>query len=521
MEKDTFTLSSTPPPLRISEEARLIIRDFLRQKFRGDGDGCYFFRRFNKLNNSSAHPISITRNFGPDVYETLNNLEGLDEDTIKKSIDIKYNWFSGFTDSRQIRDEHEALLNKDIYIHSNDYAQIDMSLNYTFKLSNVKQLNSHITPQQDDLLFLYVSNSSLQSILRNTTSQQNGTVLNTNAPPKKHLKPRADMWCIVSEQFLRAWTLVCYDWHDSFNKIIPINTPVECREDALRQKLFIGNKLMTNSWLKRKLALQANGKSMSVTESREKYWHLRTEYVSRKWVDVYAAIVLISRYGELPCPVNVPNNQVNDSNKTGFSQKNNIHKVSSDELVCITNNTNDNVETDSKSEAPCLHNTSNGGGRENDALHYIRTTWSLPDVFVTMLLHKCSVGINITEHLINYNVWRDYSKSSMLFSIHGHNKNRGFFDDIHQHTYNLTNTVCYAGDTMYKLNNQPVPFCLNKTPRFLFADGQTGQPDYTNSHFGHIGDEPESTEETTVCDTINTSWATIVKIGSKSVCQEK
>ena len=39
---------------------------------------------------------------------------------------------------------------------------------------------------------------------------------------------------------------------------------------------------------------------MTKEESEEKYWHLRTEVASKKWVDVYTCIVLISVYGELP-----------------------------------------------------------------------------------------------------------------------------------------------------------------------------------------------------------------------------
>jgi len=72
--------------------------------------------------------------------------------------------------------------------------------------------------------------------------------------------------------------------------------------------MFTGNFLQTNSWLKHKLQLQDNKLTMSEEESLELYWHLRSEYASKKWVDVYTAMVLIVRYGEFPSVSNVPGN---------------------------------------------------------------------------------------------------------------------------------------------------------------------------------------------------------------------
>lgn len=371
-DKKTFeeVKEDLPSPLLISDTARNTIRDFLRTKLSGDEDGCYFFRRFDKLISSSP-PISIVRHFGPDVYETLDSISDLDADTIKKNVEIKHKWFSGFTTARSIRDEHDILEGKEIYVHSGDYSQIDMSLNYTFKFSEARQLSSHISPRSEDLLFIYISNKNILSFSANKS--QSG---------RKKIKPKADAWCIVSEQFLRAWTLIQFDWHESFDNYIAIGTPFSEREKALRDKLFIGNKLMTNSWLKHKLALEADNKIMTIEESREKYWYLRTEYVSRKWVDVYAALVLIARYGELPCPVNVPNNS-------------------------------------------CMIGLK---------LQQHRKVWSLPDVFVTMVLHKCARSLIITDHLHNYENWKNHSQAPTMLSIHG--KQRGFLDDIHQIVYN-------------------------------------------------------------------------------------
>jgi hypothetical protein len=349
---------SFPPALSLSDEARFKIRNFLRKKFFGDGEGSCFFRRFDVLLSSPSKLLEITNHFGPGVSQTLSSLDGIPEKIIKKNVELKYSNFAGFTSSRAIREEPTEYLDKEIYINSNNYCQLDLTLDFTFKFNKVSQLSNPFTPQHGDLIFIFIFNK---------------TVTNNVYPTKKSIKPRADFWCIVSEQFLHAWTLIQYDWHESFDKLISISTPVEKKEATLREKMFSGNRLMTNSWLKYKLATEDSGKTLSIEESKERYWYLRTEYASRKWVDIYAAIVLVGRYGELPCPSNIPNN---------------------------------------KSTIPD------------------RCSWNLPDVFMTKFLQKSLEGCEITNHLLNYDKWASYSNAPVMFSFYNNGNIKGFFDDL-------------------------------------------------------------------------------------------
>lgn len=144
------------PPLLISDEARLSIRNFLRKKFSGDDEGICFFRRFDRLILNNQNPLSITRHFGLDVYETLENVEGLNPEIIKKNIDIRYKHYSGFTDSRQLRREHPSIFNKEVYLHSSCYRHLDFSNDYTFKFEDVKRVGSHPTPQNGDLIYIFM-----------------------------------------------------------------------------------------------------------------------------------------------------------------------------------------------------------------------------------------------------------------------------------------------------------------------------------------------------------------------------
>jgi len=106
-----------------------------------------------------------------------------------------------------------------------------------------------------------------------------------------------DVWFICSEQFMRAWTLVMYDQHSSFEE-----------EPKLRRKAFSGNRLCTNTYRKWVLSHTQNDVAVPQSEIPEHFYHLRTETPSVEWVHVYAAIVLMARYGEIPNENNVPQN---------------------------------------------------------------------------------------------------------------------------------------------------------------------------------------------------------------------
>ncbi len=106
-------------------------------------------------------------------------------------------------------------------------------------------------------------------------------------------------WFICSEQFFRAWTYITHNEHSSFKK----------EEPKRRAFLMSGNRLNTNSYFKWFLAQRQNNRFIENRMAYAKYWQLRTESVSKKWIHVYSALVLMARYGELPCSRNIPRNR--------------------------------------------------------------------------------------------------------------------------------------------------------------------------------------------------------------------
>ncbi len=111
--------------------------------------------------------------------------------------------------------------------------------------------------------------------------------------------PIAKQWFICSEQFFRTWTCIVDDKDISFKK----------KEPKLKIHLMSGNRLNTNSYLKWFLAHRQNGVVVDNGNAYKKYWQLRTEFISKKWIHAYSALVLMAEYGELPCAGNVPKNR--------------------------------------------------------------------------------------------------------------------------------------------------------------------------------------------------------------------
>jgi hypothetical protein len=114
-------------------------------------------------------------------------------------------------------------------------------------------------------------------------------------------------WFICSDQFLKAWTAIMFDAHESFvKKGIPID-----KGEELKRYFFGGNYLMTNGYLKFVLSCHESNITPTHKQLKDRYYNLRTEAVSRNYVHLYTAMVLIARYGEWPCDLNVPNNYDN------------------------------------------------------------------------------------------------------------------------------------------------------------------------------------------------------------------
>lgn len=259
-----------------------IVLSFLRHNLSGDAlNGTFVFRRVKAVTFAKDRLPVYTRYTLPDEEPEVVPRSSISRDELDKSVRITCKSFRGVTDNRAMREEPESIYNKSISFSSDSYHNFDVC-GLTFDLIK----SEPITPIAGDLVCAFFANGAI----------------NTRTP-------QADAWFIASDQYLRAITAILYERHDSLTTLLPKNVPREEYNSKLKEKLFCGNKLMTNSWLKTKLAYEQNGETMPRDVSIKNYWHLRSDNTSRYWVDVWCALVLIARYGELPSDNNVPNNK--------------------------------------------------------------------------------------------------------------------------------------------------------------------------------------------------------------------
>jgi len=165
--------------------------------------------------------------------------------------------------------------------------------------------------------FLFPPRSQSQIPPRPSVRGANGKVMRqgdlicglVSKPAPGRQNPRFTRWFICSEQFFHAWTAIVHPENQSLGKF-------SADEDDVRRYLMSGNRLATNGYRKWLLSCQQSNVSSDDDELRKRFYLLRTERVSKEWVHVYAALVLILRYKELPGDHNVPNNLDNGPKMT-------------------------------------------------------------------------------------------------------------------------------------------------------------------------------------------------------------
>lgn len=274
-------------------EDSLKVRSYLRNLLTGELDGGkIIFRRANTTNSISKVDSynRYTRPYYCQSFKTMEEYRCFFPDIDKemdRHMEIVCEKFNGFTDNKAIREEPSNLFKKRITFHSNSYCQFNPD-NLQFNWATTP-----VVPICGDLLCIFVSNNQQKS--------KSNTV-------------RADKWFIASEQFLHAWTAIVHDKHDALWRLLPKSTTNNTFEEKLREKLFSGNRLVTNTWLKYNLLAQDEGREFMVKESESFYWHLRVDDISKIWTDMLACLVLMARYGELPILINMPT--LGDDNKT-------------------------------------------------------------------------------------------------------------------------------------------------------------------------------------------------------------
>lgn len=382
------------PLLFVNEKTRSAILDFLRLKFSGGENGKCLFRRWKQL-TCKNRPINVIEHVSPEISKFVLNIDDLDYDKVNRYVEIKYKYFFGITHPNTVREEPNLVKNTPIFLHSNNYSQFDFTINCSVEFSDDNYLCTPVTPMPGDLVFIFISNETMKnySSIDNVKSLQNIRYIN------------GDKWCIISEQFLRAWTAIMYDNHETFDKWFPANTE-EISPFMLREKFLSGSRLMTNSFRKYALARAHFGKDITGNDVKQKFWYLRTEFASRQYVDIYVALVLIAKYGELPCILNVPNNK-ND--------------------------------TDVR-----------------------RLSWDLPYAFISMLFKSVmeEKTCNKDFSIINYEKWSETIGNKIIFTNFRFPNELGFVDIIHN-SFNITQGV--NSTQGFGVNNNASDVAVNST----------------------------------------------------------
>lgn len=128
-------------------------------------------------------------------------------------------------------------------------------------------------------------------------------------------------WFVCSEQFLRFWTAVMFEDHETFD--VKCRSRVVLTEEErfakIKRWLMSGNRLCTNSF--RKWVLSEGADPTNGPEIAKRLFVLRTEDWSHMSVHIYAALVLIIRYAELPTDANVPQNLDGPNGKVELKMK--------------------------------------------------------------------------------------------------------------------------------------------------------------------------------------------------------
>lgn len=236
------------------------------------------FRRVGPVITKDTDLISVNY-FGPEGQKQLDPATYKRDDYSSKeyeqNIEENYSKFFFFTTQARVRDNDQHP-GEQIFCASNYYSQLDFTDSGDLEFSKKRYMRTITAPPRPGDLVCLIPTRSTKG--------------------RKNLQAR--FWFTCSEQFLRAWTLIMYFDHDSFE--------AHGEEPRMREMYFSGNRLTTNNYKKWEMACKQAKMDLDLEEANKRYFHLRTEHISRRFLHVYAALVLMTRYKELPCKHNVP-----------------------------------------------------------------------------------------------------------------------------------------------------------------------------------------------------------------------
>ncbi len=228
----------------------------------------FVFRRVSRV---SHFPLSQIRYYTkPNVYTKVANVSTFSKQEFDQNLECRYHNYYGWSSKVSLR-ENDAFPEHSIFFEKNSFGRFDPIL---LQIDPDSTNQRDVPPREGDLICGIVKRNSQNNL-------------------------HYSQWFICSEQFYRAWTLLMYDSHSSFQK-------AEKKKCGAKSYWMSGNRLMTNNYLKWMLGSEKQEIIPSEEEQSRRYWHLRCETPARTWIHVYCALVLIVRYGELPSESNVP-----------------------------------------------------------------------------------------------------------------------------------------------------------------------------------------------------------------------
>jgi hypothetical protein len=247
--------------------------------------GKLIFRRVKTVKTNQSAKINTTYFTDDDTFITYDK-NGLcpkwNKQQFEQNVEFKYSFYTFLTDSKAIRQN-------DSYGGTQIFGSI-----YNRSVLDI---------EGGTFLFKKDSNDPHNFVPPRIDCKEKDLVCGIVVNPKgdKSALPKYQYWFICSDQFLKAWTSVVYPSFDIF--------PQYNGEDfKIRKKLMTGNRLCTNTFKKWTLAHFDNKMDRDPEEIEKRYYRLRTETSSRKYVHLYAALILIAKYKELPCEFNLPVN---------------------------------------------------------------------------------------------------------------------------------------------------------------------------------------------------------------------
>ena len=256
----------------------------------------------------------FVQNFGKLVFRRVASVTSVNAPCIyrKKGYDHQGVFFTMDVSESNVHTLTPAEIKQNVAEHSSNYRfttyKTVLRSSDTYQNIIIRGLRRTKGNISDGLQMTSVLPEDVKNVMPRIDDLVAGFVEKTVSPVDGQVIYVYSRWFICSEQFFHMWTAIMEPESESLFPMPKTPPSEEDREKIIRRHLMSGNRLCTNSFLKYQLGCQQSGMSFPLEEMVKRYYHLRTESPSIKYVHLYAAAVLMVRYGETPSDKNVPNN---------------------------------------------------------------------------------------------------------------------------------------------------------------------------------------------------------------------